>query len=144
MANIGDIIRAYMADEHKPYSVVAKVTAVDKDNNTIECEPLDGSADFVEVRLQAQNGKGLVLYPVVGSDVVVSFFSKDDAFVSMVGQVDTIAIESQTESLKQLLSDLIDEVSNLRVTTNQGASIEVINKPAILAIKNRLPNLFDK
>lgn len=144
MANIGDIIRAYTSDEHKPYSVVAKVTAVDKTANTIECEPLDGSADFVEVRLQAQNGKGLVLYPVVGSDVVVSFFSKDDAFVSLVGQVDTLALESQNESLMQLLSDLLDEVSSLRVTTNQGPSIEVINKPAILAIKNRLQNLFAK
>ena len=142
MANIGDIIRAYQ--EPQLLSTLAKVTAVDKDNNTIDCEPLDGSADFVEVRLQAQNGKGLVLYPVIGSDVVVSFFSKDDAFVSMVGQVDTIALESQNESLMQLLSDLIDEVSNLRVTTNQGPSIEVINKPSILAIKNRLPNLFEK
>ncbi|TDN38613.1 hypothetical protein E4631_24025 [Hymenobacter sp. UV11] len=144
MANISDIIRAYTADEHQPYSVLAKVTAVDKTNNTIDCEPLDDSAELLEVRLQAQTGKGLVLYPVVGSDVVVSFFSKDDAFVAMVSQVESVALESQNESLFQLLSDLVDEVSSLRVTTNQGPSIEVINKPAILAIKSRLKNLFSK
>lgn len=144
MANLSDIIRAYVADEHKPYSVLAKITSVDKTNNTIECEPLDGSADFVEVRLQAQEGHGLVLYPVVGSDVVVSFFSKDDAFVSMVGVVEKLTIQSENESLKDLLSDLIDQIANLKVTTNQGPSIEVINKAQLLAIKNRLPNLFEK
>jgi hypothetical protein len=142
MANFSDLIRAYQ--DPQLFSVPAKVTAVDKDQNTIDCEPLDGSADFVEVRLTAAPGKGFVLYPVVGSLVVVSFFSKDDAFVSLVSEVDTLALESQNESLLHLLSDLLDEMSRLRVTTNQGPSIEVINKPAILAIKSRLKNLFAK
>jgi hypothetical protein len=142
MANIGDILRAYT--DPQLFSILAKVTAVDKTNNTIDCEPLDDSAELIEVRLQARSGKGMVLYPVVGSDVVVSFFSKDDAFVSMVGEVESVALESQNESLLQLLSDLLDEMGNLRVTTNQGASINVINKPQILAIKDRLKNLFAK
>lgn len=142
MENIRDLIRHLADDNELRYSVLATVIHVDKSAKTIDCEPLDNSAELLDIRLQADTGKGMVLFPVVGSLVVVSFLSKDDGFVSMFSQVETLSIETERESLKTLLEDMLTQMANLKVTTNSGASIEVINKPQILQIKNRLPNLF--
>jgi hypothetical protein len=142
MENLRDIIQQLASDNELRYSVLATVTAVDKSAKTCDCEPLDNSAELLDIRLQADTGKGVTIYPVVGSTVVINYLSKDDGYVAMFSQVETLSIENDTESLKTLLEDILTQMANLKVTTNSGASIEVINKPAILAIKNRLPNLF--
>lgn len=142
MENIRDIIRLLNNDTEVKYCALATVTSVDKSANTCDVQPLDSTAELVEVRLQAQQGKGLVMYPVVGSVVVVSFFSKDDAYVSLVSDVELFDIRTQNESLKAVIADLCSAIKTLTVTTPMGPSGTPINFAQFDSITNRLNNLF--
>lgn len=55
---------------------------------------------------------------------------------------DGFVIKRSTETLKKIISDLIDQIVELTVTTPNGPSGTPINATAFTAIKNRLPNLF--
>lgn len=142
MDNIRDIIRLLNNDTEVKYCALATVLSVDKSANTCDVEPLDNTAELVEVRLQAGNGKGLVMYPVVGSVVVVSFFSRDDAYVSLVSEVELFDIQTQNESLKAIITDLCSAIKTLTVTTPSGPSGTPINFAQFDTITNRLNNLF--
>jgi hypothetical protein len=144
MENIRDLLLKAIDTGEEKYCQVCKVLTVDKDANTCDVEPLNGGAELVEIRLQAQNSKGIVAYPMEGSIVIVSFLNKDDGYISMLSEIESYALETATESLKDLLEDLIDELINLKVTTNAGASINVINTPQLQAIKSRLSNFLSK
>lgn len=72
-------------------SIVCTVDSVDNGEKTCYCIPIGDFADIMNVRLIADATKdGFILYPKVGSVVVVSFMSDSTAFVSMVSQVDKI------------------------------------------------------
>lgn len=142
MENLRDLLIKATATSDEKYCMVCTVLAVDKTAGTCDVTPLNGAADLVDIRLQAQAGSGLVVYPLVGSTVIVSFLNKDDGYVSMVSEVDAYTLKNQSDSLKTILADFLDQVANLKVTTNTGASINVINQPQILAIKNRLNTFF--
>lgn len=51
-------------------------------------------------------------------------------------------IDTGNESMKQLLTDLIDEIKLITVTTSAGPSGTPINSPQLDAIKQRIPNLL--
>jgi hypothetical protein len=143
--NLRDIIRALAATGDLPYSVPGVVTAVNKRKGTVSVDPVDDSAELVGVLLQADAASGFVVYPVVGSTVIVSFLDKDNAFVSMLSQVDTYELRNQAgESLKDLLVDTLQELLNFKVLTNTGASLGVVNTPQLLAIQNRIKLFFNK
>jgi phage baseplate assembly protein gpV len=55
---------------------------------------------------------------------------------------DGFALKRSTESLNSILSDLIDAIKLLTVTTPVGPSGVPINVATFTAIKERLPNLF--
>lgn len=55
---------------------------------------------------------------------------------------DGFAVKRSSETLKKIISDLIDQIKLLTVTTPNGPSGTPINATAFTAIKNRLPNLF--
>jgi hypothetical protein len=59
-------------------------------------------------------------------------------------QGDLFTIKTQNESLKKILSDLIDAIGALTVTTGVGPSGIPINKAQFDAIKNRLANLLNE
>lgn len=59
-------------------------------------------------------------------------------------QGDLFTIKTQNESLKKILSDLIDAIGALTVTTGVGPSGIPINKMQFDAIKNRLANLLNE
>ena len=52
-------------------------------------------------------------------------------------------IKKSSESLKKIISDLIDKIVLLTVTTPNGPSGTPINAADFTAIKSRLPNLFE-
>lgn len=62
-------------------SLVCTVDKVDKDARTIDCSPIDESAPLLGVNLQANQESqwGLVLFPKVGSFVVVGFIANGSA-----------------------------------------------------------------
>lgn len=97
-----DIINIW-AKENELYSVQGSVSAVDEGNRTCTVTPTSGGADILNVRLEADytvdtatDPKGFFVVPTVGSLVVVSFLSKEDAFISAWTGIDKV-IATQVE-----------------------------------------------
>jgi arginine repressor len=139
---IKDLIRLLADTGDIKYCVPATVLSVDKTNNTVDVEPLDGTAELIEIRLQAQAGKGIVCYPKIGSTVIVSFLNKDDGYVSMFSAIDTLSIENENTTLKEILKTLSKAVQNIIVTTPAGPSKQVVNIQDFLKVDNLIDTLF--
>lgn len=86
-------------------SLICTVDAVDKDARTVDCTPIDEGAPLLGVNLQAnQESKfGVVVYPRVGSYVVVGFVVDGSAgVVLMTDDVESIemVVKDDNTSLK--------------------------------------------
>lgn len=68
-------------------NLVCKVRAVHE--LSCDCDPVNGDTEILDVRLVANGSEDrFVLIPKEGSDVVVTMLNNEDAFVSMVSEVD--------------------------------------------------------
>ena len=94
---IAEIIKKIVNDNEEMYSLIATVTEVDENARTCDVEPINGDAAIFNVKLQAaeSGATGFVSIPVVGSQVVISFLSKDTAFVSLQTSVEKILIDTE-------------------------------------------------
>lgn len=72
------------------YSVPGTVVAIDKKKRTCTVSPLNGEPDIPNCRLQASSGnaKGFCLYPVKDSFVLVTFISRNEAYVGLIDEID--------------------------------------------------------
>ncbi len=77
MTNIRDALKKLAGNGGELVSLVCTVDAVDKEARTIDCTPLNDESPLLGVNLQANQASevGVVIYPVVGSYVVVGFMS---------------------------------------------------------------------
>lgn len=77
------------------YCKICTVDSVDEQARTVDCTPIDESAPLVGVNLQAsQEGSlGVVLFPTVGSYIVVSFINPAVAVVALCDQVEKVQID---------------------------------------------------
>lgn len=133
----------------KPFHTIgATVLSVDRDQLTVDVQPLDDSqAEIFDVRLRAAidgDKTGLVLIPVVGSTVLVSAVGDNwnSAYVAMVSEVDLITIQTARESLKKWMKDLLAEVRRTTHTSPAGETKFPTNAPAFQLLENRLDDLF--
>lgn len=92
---IQEAIQKMAAAGTEPYCKVCTVDAVDEDARTVDCTPLDEGAPLLGVNLQANQecGEGVVLFPAVGSYVVVSFLGASVAVVVLTERVDKIGLK---------------------------------------------------
>ncbi|WP_400192821.1 hypothetical protein [Hymenobacter sp. B81] len=121
------------------------VKSVSLDDLTCEVEPADGGAELVDVRLRSviDGGQdGFLMIPVVGSDVTVAMLDEDTCFVTQYGAIQLYSIRTERESLKAVLDDLLDAIGRMVFATNQGPTVELVNAPEFVAIKQRLNALF--
>lgn len=137
----------------------AQVLSVDKVNNT--CEVEYNEMDLANIQLQAiikPNVKGLLVYPAPDSWVIVQRLGdKGSFFITMVSEVEQVLlkvddcvldikegflIKKENETLKNILDDLIDEITKIIVPTNVGPSGVPINKPKFELIKIRVDSLL--
>jgi hypothetical protein len=70
--------------------VVCNVSDIDLATFTCTCTPIDGSAEFYEVLLNADADKGFTLIPANGSLVIIQQTSQANAYVTMVSKVDQV------------------------------------------------------
>jgi hypothetical protein len=114
---IADAIRTMSKPNISAFGIVCTVSEIDLDELTCYCEPINGDADIVGVRLMADIQNGFLLTPSINSIVVVSFLSDSSAYVSMVSKVSEvqlngknfnglIKIDQQTAKLNQLVTEL--------------------------------------
>ncbi len=99
MSNISDIIRQLAQGGRQTVSLVCTVDSVDKDARTVDCIPLDEGAPLLGVNLQAnqESTVGVVVYPRVGSFVVVGFIADGSAGV--------VLLTDDIESVEVVISD---------------------------------------
>lgn len=104
-------------------SLICTVDAVDKETRTVDCTPLDEGAPLLGVNLQAnQESKfGVVVYPRVGSYVVVGFVADGSAGI--------VLMTDDIESIEMVVSDktsrvVIDE-ERVRIDVDEETSAEL-------------------
>lgn len=138
------IVKGPEETENEIYSIVGKVKDIDGVERTVTVEPINGDADVLGVRLQASQdlNTGIVVFPKLNSFVVVTFLNRNTGFISLVSEVDNIVIQNDTESLKDILNDLIKQINLLTVTTAVGPSGTPINFLNFEAIDKRINKLF--
>lgn len=92
--NISEIIKELAKNGDQIYSLVCLVDVVDKDARTVDVSPINGSAPLLDVNLQANQGgsAGVVMFPKVGSHVVVTFLSQCTAVVVVCEEVESVEI----------------------------------------------------
>jgi hypothetical protein len=140
--SIRDTILELVSEDLQIYSVVGKVVSIN--NGFAEIEPLDGSANLLDVRVVADSASSPVAIPLVNSIVICTFLDNDNAFISQISEVDKYRIANTSESLKSLLEDLIGAIQRIVVTTPAGPStLPLVNDAEFTTIANRIPKLFD-
>ncbi|MBK6611838.1 MAG: hypothetical protein IPI59_15670 [Sphingobacteriales bacterium] len=75
--------------------VTAKVITIDKEQQTIDCAPITGDADLLDVKLQPSvvaDGLGVLLYPKIGSIVITASTQDGSSFVAMYSEIDEVNI----------------------------------------------------
>lgn len=130
MNNIADAIRRMAQSGKQTVSMVCTVDVVDKDARTIDCTPIDDGAPLLGVNLQAnQDSKwGVVIYPRVGSYVVVGFVADGNAGV--------VLMTDDIESIEVVVSDktsrvVIDE-ERVRIDVGEETSAELTKDGVVL------------
>lgn len=117
-----DIVEAIRAasgmDDLQYESVLCNVSEIDTTKMLCKCSPINGDADFEEVRLNANYTKGFVLVPKDKSVVVVSQISNEVAYISMVSDVEQIYLAGDDNGGLVKVDDLVTKLNNLENKVN--------------------------
>ena len=108
MNNIAEAIRKMAQGGRQTVSLICTVDAVDKEARTVDCTPIDESAPLLGVNLQAnQDSKtGIVVYPRVGSYVVVGFVADGNAGVVLTtDDIESIEVAVKEEGTRLRVSE---------------------------------------
>jgi hypothetical protein len=92
--------------------------SIDTTNMTCDCDPLDGSAYLLDVRLNANYTKGFTLIPKDESIVIVTQLSDATAYVSMVSDVDQIYLAGDDNGGLVKVSELVDKINRVENQVN--------------------------
>ena len=110
--------------------VVCRVSDIDLDTFTCTCTPIDGSAEFYEVLLNADADKGFTLIPASDSVVIVQQTSQADAYLTMVSKVDQVYIAGdangglvKVQVLNAALNNLQTEINTLKTLTGTAIAV---------------------
>ena len=117
--DIAEAIRALSGMDDLQYeSVICTVSNINTTKMLCDCSPVNGDADFTEVRLNANYKKGFVLVPKNKSVVVVSQVSNEVAYISMVSEVDEILLAGDDNGGIVKVSELTTKLNNLENQLN--------------------------
>jgi hypothetical protein len=116
--SIKQAIREITKTDDVLYSVLCKVKSVDTANNICDCEPINGDADLLEVRLMAQNTNGFLIIPTVDSTVVVTMINKYTGYVAMFSDIEKIKLNGDNYDGLVKVGDLVDKLNNLENKVN--------------------------
>lgn len=124
---IKEIIEKAAKGDEELYSIIATVDEVDEDARTCSCTPIDGAAQLFDVNLQAgkEATTGFVQIPTVESQVVVTFLSKDTAFISLCVEVDKVLLDCDEVTINGgdngsliIIQDLVDKINAIEDAHN--------------------------
>lgn len=126
-----DLINIW-AKQNEFYSTQGTISSVSESNRTCVVTPTNGSPDIQDVRLEADytedtstDSKGFFVVPAVSSLVIVTFLSKDDAFISAWTEIDKIVSkqgewifnDGSNDGLVKVI-ELTDKLNNIENKVN--------------------------
>ncbi len=108
------------------FVIEGKVKSIDKDKNTCDIEPLNGGAEYQDVRLQpitGSNSTGFFLYPKQDTNVLALIINQTEVFLLSVQEV---------ESMKLFVSDSfkleVDNQGNAVFNDGNNGGLIIIQK----------------
>ncbi len=144
--NLRDQIQQMIRGEIPTQALLGTVLSVDRAKGVCDVQPAEAGAPVLyDVALRAVEGAGgFVLWPAVGSFVVVGLVDNDPnhCFVALLSEVAQFTLSTAADSLGQLWADLFTALGQLTVTTGTGQSGPPINLPAFQALAGRATALF--
>jgi hypothetical protein len=152
-------LQKLMDTGEQPYAKICTVHRVDKENKCCDVIPVDGSAELFEIPFHpSETDEGLCLYPAVNSHVLVVFINKHHACICQVSEVEMMnlkidqvqfsvdkegfLLKKENESLKKLITDLLDAIQSMVFTTPQGPTTLLNNTADFKAIQTRFNDFF--
>lgn len=134
-------------------NITAKVTAVDKENNTCDVVPINGGSEILACSLRVDDGgnKGQIIYPSVGSLVMVApiegmsahylviMYSEVDEVVCEIDDTRMIAgkngfvIAKGNDGLKEILNEMVAQMLKIYAPKDV---------PGITKLKTRINKLL--
>jgi hypothetical protein len=100
--------------------LLCTVNSVDSANRQCDCTPIGGDAttDLPGVLLCAENNNGLVVFPTVGSTVIVALSTRNTAFVLMYSDIDSVQFMDGSLGGMVKVIDLVTKLNNLENLVN--------------------------
>lgn len=134
--NIKDAIRTLAEGNEEIYCKVCTVDAVDESTRTVDCTPLDESAPILAVNLQAnqEGSTGIVIYPKVGSYIVVGFLNPGTAVVLLYDEVEKIDIKIESTTV---------QADKDGIVLNGGSLGGLVKVEALTSVFNNLIDAFN-
>ena len=113
---IKEAIQRLANEGEEVYSIACKVKSVD--GETCDCSPLNGDSDILEVSLVAGAGTQILITPVIGSTVFVSWLSKNIAFVSLFSDVKSIDLRGDANGGVPISGDIATRINIIESDIN--------------------------
>lgn len=99
--NFAEAIKKLAKTNDEVYAKVCEVLEIDQDEKTVNVKPVDDTAEIYNVRLQAESESGgLVLFPKVGSMVLVVFINKNNAAVVNTSEIEKLELVIENSELQ--------------------------------------------
>ncbi len=152
-----DLIQKLAEKGDEIYAKICEVKSVDVESQTVDLQPLDGSAEILDALIQvAENG--VFVEPKIGSLVACVFVTKEIAVVVNYSEIKQFQIKiegvefqfdkegfllkKEGETLAKLMSDLLKEIQRMKFTTNAGPTVNLINRLKFKEIENRFKDFL--
>lgn len=118
--SIKELLQDIVKDGQEIYSIICKVDSVDNSARTCDVTPLDGSAKIFDVKLQADEDQstGWILFPKTDSNVIITFLNKDQAFVSLVTEIEEAHLNGSDNGGLIIIQKLVDKLNVLENAFN--------------------------
>jgi hypothetical protein len=135
--SIREVIQQIVRDEFaEVYGVPCRVKTVDMSAKTCVCAPVNGDADFIDVRLQADPGNGILVEPKVNSVVMVQPINPHTGYISMFSAVESIKfldgsfggltktqeLKTQLDKTNEVVQAIVDSLKNWVVVPSDGGA----------------------
>ncbi len=142
MNEIANIIKRLVKPMIPVQVMRGKVTAINKDQDTCDIEPLRGGAEYLDVRLKAvieQTDVRLIVYPTIGSIVHFGIIenNKADTFITQITEFESILIQNKTKFKLHLNSDGKLNVDAEEIVFNGGQNKGLVKQPELVKELNK-------
>lgn len=143
------LIKQAGKDHIKVQTAWVNVQEVDWESLTMTAIGVSDELPYYGVSL----GLGMIkVKPAIGSTCLIGVIENQAASTFLIDAetveeytisvTDKVSIRNETESLKDLVEELIEEIKKMKFTTNAGPTIRLLNSARFTTIKNKFNNLL--